>query len=264
MTTALVITTYNAPLDLKCTLLSVARQTVMPDEIIIADDGSREPTREMIESFRPIFGDRLVHVWQPDEGFQLSRIRNRAIAAAKSDYIIMIDGDMILDRRFIAEHLRNARSGYYVAGLRSMLDPKVSDRLRNNEFRGPLTWYSAPMSLRLHSIHASWLTRFFVKHHGKSVRQLIGANMAFWRDDAIRANGFDESFTQWGEEEREFAIRLNNLGIRRRTMVFSGIQFHLYHPSRKDEESLARNGDRLRATLASGATRCERGIDQYL
>ena len=236
----------------------------MPDEIIIADDGSREPTREMIESFRPIFGDRLVHVWQPDEGFQLSRIRNRAIAAAKSDYIIMIDGDMILDRRFIAEHLRNARSGYYVAGLRSMLDPKVSDRLRNNEFRGPLTWYSAPMSLRLHSIHASWLTRFLVKHHGKSVRQLIGANMAFWRDDAIRANGFDESFTQWGEEEREFAIRLNNLGIRRRTMVFCGIQFHLYHPSRKDEESLARNGDRLRATLASGATRCERGIDQYL
>ncbi len=65
MTTALVITTYNAPLDLRCTLLSVARQTVMPDEIIIADDGSREPTREMIESFRPIFGDRLVHVWQP-------------------------------------------------------------------------------------------------------------------------------------------------------------------------------------------------------
>ena len=59
MTTALVITTYNAPLDLRCTLLSVAMQTVMPDEIIIADDGSREPTREMIESLRPIFGGRL-------------------------------------------------------------------------------------------------------------------------------------------------------------------------------------------------------------
>lgn len=264
MTVALVVTTYNAPLDLKCTFRSVARQTVMPDEIIIADDGSREPTREMVESFRPLFGDRLRHVWQPDDGFQLSRIRNRAIAAAKSDYIIMIDGDMILDHRFIAEHIRNARPGCYVAGLRSMLDPKVSERLRSNEFRGPLAWYSASMSLRLHSIHATWLTRFLVRHHGKSVRQLIGANMAFWREDAICANGFDESFTNWGEEEREFAIRLNNLGIRRRTMVFSGIQFHLYHPTRKDEDALAQNGERLRATIAAGITRCEKGIDQYL
>ena len=125
MTTALVITTYNAPRDLRCTLLSVACQSVMPDEIIVADDGSGEPTREVIEGFRTIFGDRLKHVWQPDEGFQLSRIRNRAIAASTSDYIIMIDGDMILDRRFVAEHIRNARPGYYVAGLRSMLDPKA-------------------------------------------------------------------------------------------------------------------------------------------
>lgn len=264
MTTALVITTYNAPRDLRCTLLSVACQSVMPDEIIIADDGSGEPTREMIESFRPIFGQRLKHVWQPDEGFQLSRIRNRAIAASTSDYIIMIDGDMILDRRFVAEHIRNARPGHYVAGLRSMLDPKVSERLRNDEFRGPLAWYRAPMSLRLHSVHAPWLTRFMLTHHRRSVRQLIGANMAFWRDDAIRANGFDESFTQWGEEEREFAIRLFNLGIRRRTMIFSGVQFHLYHPTRKDDEALERNGDRLRATIASGATRCKVGIGQYL
>ena len=68
----------------------------------------------------------------------------------------------------------------------------------------------------------------------------------------------------WGEEEREFAIRLFNLGIRRRTMIFSGVQFHLYHPTRKDDGALERNGDRLRATIASGATRCKVGIDQYL
>ena len=95
MTTALLITTYNAPRDLQLILNSVAAQSMQPDEIIIADDGSRDETRQMIESFRPTFGTRLKHIWQPDEGFRASAIRNKAIAAATADYLIMVDGDVI-------------------------------------------------------------------------------------------------------------------------------------------------------------------------
>ncbi|MBD5322356.1 MAG: glycosyltransferase [Bacteroides sp.] len=265
MTTALIITTYNAPRDLRCTLHSVLAQTVMPDEVIIADDGSRDETRELIESFRPLFGGRLKHVWQPDEGFQLSRIRNKAIAACTSDYIIIADGDVVLHPRFVQDHIEFARRGAFVAGMRSMLAPGPSERLREGTYHGHLAWWSTRMEeLRIYSLRAPWLSPLLRNHHQGSVRQLIGCNMAFWRNDALAVNGFDEDFTSWGEEDREFAVRLYNIGLKRRNMIFSGIQFHLYHPTRRNDDTLAGNGDLLRAARSTGRTRCERGLNLHL
>lgn len=261
MTTAIIITTYNAPRDLQLILNSVAAQSTMPDEIIIADDGSRNDTREMIETFRPTFGDRLIHVWQPDEGFQLSRIRNKAISASKADYIIMVDGDVLLHRHFVRDHIRFARPGAFVAGMRSKLSPEVSRKIREGNYHGHLAWWSAPMEgLRVYSIRATWLTSLLHNHHQGSVRQLIGCNMAFWREDALKVNGYDESFTTWGEEDREFAARLYNIGLRRRNMLFAGLQFHLYHNTRRNEDTIEDNGNMLRATISSGRTRCTDGI----
>lgn len=261
MTTALLITTYNAPRDLRLILNSVAAQSAQPDEIIIADDGSRDETRQMIESFRPTFGDRLKHVWQPDEGFQLSRIRNKAIAACTCDYIIMTDGDVILHRHFIKDHISFARPGTFVAGMRGMLAEAPSTALRQDSYTGHLAWWSTPMeSLRVYTIRAPRLARLLHNHHQHSVRQLIGCNMAFWRQDALRVNGFDESFTAWGEEDREFAARLYNIGLRRRNMTFAGLQFHLYHPTRCNDDTLRANGDMLHDTIKSGRTRCSNGI----
>lgn len=265
MTTALIITTYNAPLDLRCTLRSVAEQTVMPDEIIIADDGSRDDTRELIDRMRPLFGPRLRHVWQPDAGFQLSRIRNKAIAVCKSDYIVMVDGDVVLHPQFVQDHKQFARRGSFVAGMRSMLAPGPSERLREGGFSGHPAWWKTSMdALRVYSLRARWLTPLLRNHHQGSVRQLIGCNLAFWRDDAVRVNGFDESFTSWGEEDREFAVRLYNLGLKRRNMIFSGLQFHLYHPTRRNEDTLEGNGDLLREAIASGRTRCDNGLNLHL
>ncbi len=265
VTTAIIITTYNAPLDLRCTLRSLERQTVMPDEIIVADDGSGPETREMVESFRPIFGDRLKHVWQPDEGFQLSRIRNKAIAAATADYIIMVDGDVILHPDFVRDHVRYSRRGTFVAGMRSMLAPELSRRLREGTFSGHLAWWCTSMDdLRVYSLRARWLTPLLRNHHQGSVRQLIGCNMAYWREDAIKVNGFDESFTTWGEEDREFAVRLYNIGLRRRNMIFAGLQFHLYHPTRKNDDTLEGNGELLRFARSSRLTRCTNGLDKHM
>lgn len=84
--------------------------------------------------------------------------------------------------------------------------------------------------------------------------------MAFWREDALKVNGYDESFTTWGEEDREFAARLYNIGLKRRNMLFAGLQYHLYHKTRRDEDSIEGNGKRLRYTIASGRTRCADGI----
>ena len=84
--------------------------------------------------------------------------------------------------------------------------------------------------------------------------------MAFSREDALQGNGSDEAFTTWVEEDREFAARLYNIGLKRRNMLFAGLQYHLYHKTRRDEDTIEDNGKRLRYTIASGRTRCSDGI----
>ena len=48
MKVSLIITTYNWPEALRLSLMSAARQTQLPDEVIVADDGSGEETRQLI------------------------------------------------------------------------------------------------------------------------------------------------------------------------------------------------------------------------
>ena len=111
MLVSLLISTYNWKEALSLCLYSAFAQTVKPAEILIADDGSREDTRQLIDEMRAKTDIPIVHVWHEDKGFRLSAIRNRSIEKAKGDYIIQIDGDIILDRHFIADHLELAEKG---------------------------------------------------------------------------------------------------------------------------------------------------------
>ena len=125
----LVVTTYNWPAALDLTLQSVARQSMAPMEIIVADDGSGHETEAVVTRWQGRLPTPLVHVWQADEGFRLARSRNRAIAAARGDYVIIVDGDMVLNRHFIADHVRAARHGCFIQGVRLLAGPKTAGRM---------------------------------------------------------------------------------------------------------------------------------------
>ena len=118
---SLIITTYNQKERLSLVLDSVRNLNPLPKEILIADDGSKSDTREVIESYAKDFPCALRHIWHEDKGFRLAQIRNEAIKSAKGDYIIIIDGDMIVDSRFVAEHLRFARRKVFLQGSRVIL-----------------------------------------------------------------------------------------------------------------------------------------------
>ena len=131
---ALIIATYNWPQALQQTLRSVARQTILPNEVLIADDGSDERTANLIQQFKeqhPALN--ILHVWHEDNGFRLAAIRNKAISMAQSDYIIQIDGDIILDQYFIADHLSIKAVGYFVTGSRLLLGKKITAVLLASE-----------------------------------------------------------------------------------------------------------------------------------
>ena len=258
---SLVIATYNWPRALSLVLQSVRVQRTTPTEVIIADDGSGHDTRELIESEAASFPVPLRHVWHEDRGFRLGTIRNKAMAAARGEYLLQIDGDMVLHPEFVVSHLAFARRRTYVQGSRVMLD-EVRTRQALASRTIAMSAISPGIRNRVNALHLPWLSRL-VRGPSDPLRRTRGCNMAFWRDDIIRVNGYNEDIEGWGREDSELAARLLQSGIRRRNLKFSAVAWHLHHRM-MSQASLSRNHVLFERTMTAGVTRCERGIDQWL
>jgi len=259
MRTSLIITTYNWPQALELTLSSVARQSRMPDEVIVADDGSGPPTAAAIERWRQRLNVPLRHVWQPDEGFRLARSRNRAIVAATGDYLVLVDGDMILQRHFIRDHVALARHDCFIQGARPQLSPDVTQRLLNGEHMS-LGWWTRGLQRRLYAWRNVAVSRIQSRVKN-ALGGIQGCNQSFWRDHALRINGYDERFNAWGPEDREFAARLLHIGVRRNYIRHRAIAFHLHHRSRAPGGEVNPLDRLLQETLATRTIRCAQGIE---
>lgn len=260
---SLLVTTYNWKEALELVLLSVFEQTILPDEIIIADDGSRPDTKELIDRLREKSPVPITHVWQEDKGFRLSKIRNKAIVAAKSDYIIQIDGDCVLNRHFIQDHLQMAQKGTYVCGSRACCTQEFSNELfATKQFQ----WW------KFHPVKGSFLNQFRNGFLRKYVMPrfpitIKGCNMAFWRSDIIEVNGYDESYEGWGYEDHDLAFRLDNLGVAKRTLKMGAVMYHLYHREKNSDlqsEEYQKRMEKLAYLRKQKIIRTENGLDKYL
>lgn len=263
MRSSLILTTYNWPRALELVLESVLQQTHPPDELLVADDGSGEATGELVRGFADRLAARataLRHVWHPDLGFRAAAIRNRALAAATGDYILLVDGDCILHPGFVGSHLHFARAGSLVQGTRVLLSERRSSEAlsKRQTLFHPL---ARGLSNRANAVSARWLSRI-VPSSRDPLSGVRSCNMAFWRDDAARVNGFNERFVGWGREDSEFVARMSHAGVRRRKLKFGGIVYHLWHPERP-REALEANDALLALALETRGVRAELGMDQY-
>ena len=127
MKTALIITTYNWPEALNLSLSSIAQQSVIPNQVVIADDGSDEQTKAIIDRWRESLP--IIHEWQNDAGFRAARSRNTALRKVDSEYVICIDGDMVLHPEFVADHINFSKSDTFVQGSRVLLNDTLSQKL---------------------------------------------------------------------------------------------------------------------------------------
>ncbi len=229
MKISLIISTYNWPQALNLCLNSVRLQTRMPDEVIIADDGSREETRDMIAEQAKTFPCPLHHAWIPDEGFRLSKSRNNAIRNyCSGDYVIFIDQDIILDRHFTADHERIAEEGYFVCGGRAKLEKAITDRLTTGE-NIHLGFFTQGVSRKLNTVHAPWLHGLTRNMYSSRPLYGRGANMAMWAKDLKAVNGFDEDIMGYGGEDVDLFNRLLNSGVKKKYAQFCAIEYHLWH-----------------------------------
>lgn len=264
---ALIIATYNRPVALDRVLGSVARQRSMPDQVIIADDGSDARTSAVVASWRDRLGAPLIHAWQPDDGFRLAASRNRAAREARADLFVFIDGDCLLRPGVIAEHRRLAEAGCAVAGNRILLSPRLTEAVEQG-VADPVSWGLKDWARARLAGDVERLSPLLTLpgHAWRRLRplhwlQMRGCNMAVARGDFERVNGFEEQMSGWGFEDSDFAIRLINAGVRVKSGRFATAVLHLWHRERARDDA-ERNRQRALAARRNGVVLASLGLRQ--
>lgn len=261
LTTTLIVSTYNRPDALVLCLESIKRQSLLPTEVIIGDDGSTQETSEVIKSYQKDFPIPLIHVWQEDKGFRLAKARNKCIAQAQGEYIIQIDGDLILHPHFVKDHLTFAQKGCYIKGGRVNIGLKLTEKLCTTRKYLRLHFFTPGLIRRENSIHCIPIARFLAPR--RKTAPGLGCNMSFWKEDIMQINGYDEFFVGWGGEDYDLAMRLFHLGKKKLALKFAAIGFHLWHND-KFMTNKDKNFSYYYDKVDQKAIRCEQGIDQYL
>jgi len=257
---SLLVTTYNWKEALELVLRSAFCQTRLPMEIVVADDGSRPDTAALIRQLTPESPVPLVHVWQDDKGYRLSKNRNQGLFKAQGEYILLIDGDIVLHPQFVADHLAVARPGWFVQGPRALLNAALTQQsMTEGQLRIPRSLRG--IGNKKNCLRSRWLSRL-CSWESRNLRGIRLCNFAFWREDAFRVNGFNEAFEGWGREDSEFVARLLNSGVRRQNLKFRALGYHLYHPMNA-RNRLALNDDLLQKTIEDQAVRCVQGLNLH-
>ncbi len=261
MRIALLISTYNWPEALNLVFKSVLTQSQLPDEILIADDGSGEETRKLIEEFKNKLGLSVKHIWHEDTGFRKSKILNKAIAISKVDYIIQVDGDCILHKHFVKDHATFVEKNTFLYGSRVNILPHYVKTILQNQIIS-FRFFSQYIKNRTRALHIPLLAGLYKSHHSLS-KKFRGCNVSFWKDDFIEVNGYNEEFEGWGREDSELMVRLYNNRVKGKRLRYAGIVFHIYHMV-KSKSRLEENDRIEKLSLENKLIRCNKGISQYL
>jgi glycosyltransferase involved in cell wall biosynthesis len=262
---SVIVTTYNREDALDAVLRSLARQTDANFEVVVADDGSKPATAKMIEGWKAQIGHRVEHVWHEDRGFRAAEIRNRAILAARGAYCIFLDGDCIVRPDFVATHRRLAEPGWFVTGNRILLSRELTSRVLREKI-SPETWniggwVTERLRGGVNRLSALlWVPMGPLRRlRQRAWRGARSCNLAIWRSDLDRVDGFDAEYSGWGKEDSDVIVRLLHAGVRRKDGNFATGVIHLWH-AEADRAFLPDNERKLGGILASDRIRAQRGL----
>ena len=186
---------------------------------------------------------------------------NKAIAQAKYDYIISIDGDVILHKDFVKDHLSLAERNVYLYGSRVNIQSELIPEIFHTK-QIDYHFFSKGIKKRGRTFHFPFLAKKQKKHPNYSSK-MRGCNFSFWKKDFVLVNGYNEEFTGWGREDSELVLRMHNAGIEAKRIKFAGIVYHIYHQE-QSKDSLVRNDKIQKNTIENKITFAPKGINQYL
>lgn len=240
---SVILATFNQPRLLALALCGYAAQTEPRFEIVVADDGSREDTREVVDAHARRSGLAIRHVWQPHRGFWKSAALNRAVLHSRGAHLIFSDGDCVPSRSFVAEHLAAARPNAFIVGGHVRLSERETRAVTPEQVVSG-TLESLP-SLRART--RLWWT------HGKSLAyialrrprrpRLLGLNFSVDRESFFGVNGFDATYRNSARDDSDLRNRLLLAGVQPISLWHRARVVHLFHPPHP-ERQLWRGADR--------------------
>ncbi|NVJ60603.1 MAG: glycosyltransferase family 2 protein [Gammaproteobacteria bacterium] len=266
-----VFTTYNSTEWLKKVLWGFNFQTYQDFEIIVADDGSTDETKQLIDEMRESTGMSIRHIWHEDNGFQKCRILNKALLNASCDYVVLTDGDCIPRKDFLEVHAEYAARGRYLSGSYYKLPMSTSETIDFDDVKSgrcfDVKWLQEnglPKSRKTLKINTSRKWAKLFNRLTPTKCNLKGSNASVWLDDVLAINGFDERM-QWGGLDREFGVRLINHGIKPTHVRYDAVCVHLDHArGYKDPEMVKRNKQLRLDNAKYGVKWTDYGIQQLL
>jgi glycosyltransferase involved in cell wall biosynthesis len=250
MNATVIISTYNSPEWLQKVLWGYANQTTDKFDVIIADDGSGEETKSLIDHFKKDYPVEITHLWHEDQGYRRQEILNRAIVDAKNEYIIMTDGDCIPRKDFVESHLELAEKGRFLSGGYCKLPIKTSKAISKKDVESQdcfdVDWLNDIEKLNFSNtlkLGSSKNRRVLLDRITPTRPSFNNCNSSGFKADMIAVNGYDERM-KYGGPDREFGERLENYGVKGKQIRHKAIVIHLDHPrGYKTPESLRRNLD---------------------
>jgi hypothetical protein len=273
MKTTVIVPTYNRPQELELCLLSLAQQSQLPDEVLIADDGSGSETLQIIERFSQSSECPfpLKHIWQEDDGFRKPRILNETIRSSSGDYLLFIDGDCLAHRHWLRHHLLQAEPDAILGGKRVDLGESFSKELLRMRRLVPkvnlrLLWDSVFGDTRKAEeglIVASLFLRQKLHRDRISDDGIWGCNFSLPRSLFYSINGCDEDFLDGSIEDNDLGIRVLNAGGKLKSVRNLANVFHLWHKSSWSftSEKYLHNKRILAQRIERKEQRCINGID---
>jgi len=248
MKLSVIITTYNSPAWLQKVMWGYQTQTFKDFEMVIADDGSTNDTRQLIDNMRTEVFYPVQHIWHPDEGFRKCAILNRAILASQTDYLLFSDGDCVPRNDFTEVHMNKRREGRFLSGGYSKLPMELSKQMTKEDIFNQncfdIKWLKAnglPSSFKNNKFRTKGWGSAFANFITTSTPTFNGHSSSAWKKDIIAVNGFNEDM-RYGALDRELGERLENKGIKGIQIRYSAVCVHLDHPrSYKNKKDLANN-----------------------
>ena len=223
---SLIVAVYKRVDFLELVFKSIEQQTFNDFELIIAEDDCSPEVKAFIDSKRIKCSLEIKHITQADEGFRKNRLLNKAIAASESEYLVFIDGDCILHKDFLKEHMQHAKPDTCLFGRRVMLDSDTSDKLIASKDFKLLSIFKL-LFTKTRQLECAIHLPFLISRRKYGVR---GCNFSVLKEKMLQINGFDEDFESplYGEDT-DIARRLKLLGVKLKCSKFQTIQYHMHH-----------------------------------
>jgi GT2 family glycosyltransferase len=260
---ALLVSSYNRAEHLRRALLSIGAQQGVDGkmEVVVTDDGSTDNSAEVARQFANSVDFSVKFATHPHNGYHLTKCRNQGVKESTAPYILFLDGDCSLPPDHVRHHLETRRKGLVVGSDCVRLDEATSARVTDDDIRnGRLIQYASPKELaRMRSQYRKAWFYQFIRHADKP--KLIGNNIALWREDYERINGYDEQFVGLYCEDDDLRMRLRRAGLKATSLLNKSFTFHFWHPIHHTGTPRWRDGVNVkRLTRPGRLTACRVGL----